>query len=134
MSTETPALNPHQLKVAIEEMQRRHGAPPWHERLIVNDHFIITVICQSPGHENDWHYHLTDECWSIYEGHLSWTIEGTPDPIHVHTGDWIIAPANHFHLIQVHGDAPSIRIAITAAGEYHRHDRDNKPPHPARSS
>jgi quercetin dioxygenase-like cupin family protein len=126
-----PALNADNVKVEIEAMKARHGAPPWHEVLVRNDRYVVTVICQAPGHQNDWHYHLSDECWSIYEGELSWTLEGRSEPIHVTAGDWIIAPANTFHLIQVHGDRPAIRIAITHLGEYHRHDRENKPPAPA---
>ena len=127
----SPTLSAERIKLSIEELKARHGPPPWHEQIVANDRFVITVICQAPGHQNDWHYHLTDECWSIYEGELSWTLEGQPEPIHVTAGDWIIAPANTFHLIQVHGDRPSIRIATTYTGEYHRHDRADKPPAPA---
>ena len=129
-ATVTPTLNPQQLSVSIEDLKARHGEPPWSERIVVNDRYVVTVICQNPGHQNDWHYHLVDECWSIYEGELSWTLEGRDEPIHVKAGDWILAPANTFHYIQVQGDRPSIRIAITPAGEYHRHDRENKPPAP----
>ena len=129
-ATATPTLNPQQLSVSIEDLKARHGEPPWSERIVVNDRYVISVICQNPGHQNDWHYHLVDECWSIYEGELSWTLEGQDEPIHVKAGDWILAPANTFHYIQVHGDKPSIRIAVTPAGEYHRHDRENKPPAP----
>ncbi len=129
-ATVTPTLNPQQLSLSIEDLKARHGEPPWSERIVVNDRYVISVICQNPGHQNDWHYHLVDECWSIYEGELSWTLEGRDEPIHVKAGDWILAPANTFHYIQVHGDQPSIRIAITYAGEYHRHDRENKPPAP----
>ena len=126
----TPTLNAAQLKVSIEEIKARRGPAPWGERIVINDRYTITVICQNPGHQNDWHYHLVDECWSIYEGELSWTLEGQPEPIHVKAGDWILAPANTFHYIQDHGDQPSIRIAISYTGEYHRHDRENKPPAP----
>ena len=129
-ATVTPTLNPQQLTLNIEELKARRGPAPWNERIVVNDRYVITVICQNPGHQNDWHYHLVDECWSIYEGELSWTLEGRDEPIHVKAGDWILAPANTFHYIQVHGDKPSIRIAITYAGEYHRHERENKPPAP----
>jgi quercetin dioxygenase-like cupin family protein len=125
-----PALSSERLKIGIEEIKARHGDPPWHEILTINDRYTVTVICQAPGHPNDWHYHLADECWSIYEGELSWTMEGQPEPIHVKTGDWILAPANTFHLIQVHGDRQAIRIAVSHLGEYHRHDRENKPPAP----
>ena len=130
-ATAAPSLSARQLKVSVEEVKARRGPAPWGERIVINDRFVITVICQTPGHQNDWHYHLADECWYIYEGELSWTLEGQNEPIHVEAGDWIIAPANTFHYIQVHGDKPSIRIAVTYAGEYHRHDRENKPPAPA---
>lgn len=127
----TPTLNPQRLKLSIEELKARHGPPPWHEQIVINDRFVVTVICQAPGHQNDWHYHVVDEVWSIYEGELSWTLEGQPEPIHVSGGDWIIAPANTFHFIQVHGDRQAIRIAVSYAGEPHRHERENKPPAPA---
>ena len=45
-------------------------------------------------------------------------------------GEWIFAPANTFHLIEVLGEQPAIRIAITPAGEYHRHERADAPPAP----
>jgi quercetin dioxygenase-like cupin family protein len=127
----TPTLNPQRLKLSIEELKARLGPPPWHEQIVINDRFVVTVICQGPGHRNDWHDHVVDETWSIYEGELSWTLEGQREPIHVSAGDWIIAPANTFHFIQVHGDHPSIRIAISYAGEPHRHERENQPPAPA---
>ena len=119
-------------KVAVEEVTAAKGAAPWSHRIAVNDHYNITVIHQNPGHQNDWHYHHTPEIWYIYEGELSWTLEGQQDtPIHVKAGEWIIAPANTYHFIQVHGDQPSIRIAITPDGEFHRYDRENKPEAPA---
>jgi len=119
-------------RVAVEEVKAAKGDAPWGHRIAVNDHYNITVIRQNPGHQNDWHYHLTPEIWYIYEGELSWTLEGQQDtPIHVKAGDFIIAPANTFHFIQVHGDQPSIRIAITPDGEFHRYERENKPPAPA---
>ena len=118
-------------KLAVEELKAIKGDAPWAHNIAANDHYRITVIRQNPGHQNDWHYHLTPEVWYIYEGELSWTLEGQQDtPIHVKAGEWIIAPANTFHFIQVHGDQPSIRIAITPASEFHRYDRENKPPAP----
>jgi hypothetical protein len=38
-------------------------------------------------------------------------------------GDIVFAPAMHYHHIRPTGDRPSIRLAITPAGEFHRHDR-----------
>jgi quercetin dioxygenase-like cupin family protein len=118
------------LKVNVEEIKGRRGPAPWNERIVVNDRYVVTVICQNPGTKNDWHYHLTDEYWYIYEGDLSWTIEGQVEPIHVKAGDFILAPGNCFHLIKVHGDKQAIRIATTYEGEWHRHERENKPPAP----
>ena len=39
------------------------------------------------------------------------------------SGDIVYAPARHYHHIRPTGDRPSIRLAITPAGEFHRHDR-----------
>lgn len=123
-------LSPEQLKFGIEELKASHGEPPWAAPMVRTDRYVVTVICQAPGHQNDWHYHLSDECWYIYEGELSWTLEGRAEPIHVKAGEWILAPANTFHLIQVHGGQPSIRIAMSYTGEYHRHERADAPPAP----
>ena len=54
-----------------------------------------------PGTQNDHHYHLEDEWWYIAEGELAWEMEGEPEPIHVKAGDFVFAPANHYHLIHV---------------------------------
>src|SRR5690349_4381693 len=84
-ATSVPVLGVNeQFKVSVEEVKAAKGAAPWGHRIAVNDHYNITVICQDPGHQNDWHYHLTPEIWYIYEGELSWTLEGQQDtPIHV---------------------------------------------------
>ena len=119
-------------KLSVEDIKATKGAAPWGHRIADNEHYNITVIYQDPGHQNDWHYHLTPEIWYIYEGELSWTLEGRQDsPIQVKAGEWIIAPPNTYHFIQVHGDKPSIRIAVTPNGEFHRYDRENKPEAPA---
>ena len=127
----SPVLSPEQVTAGIEELKARHGPPPWATQLVRTDRYMITVICQAPGHQNDWHYHLADECWSVYEGELSWTLEGRDEPVRVKAGEWILAPANTFHLIEVLGDQPAIRIAISNADEYHRHERADAPPAPA---
>jgi len=121
--SDSPVLRPGQLKVAVEELKARRGDPPWVERIVANDRFVVTVICQAPGHQNRRHYHIVEECWYVHEGELSWTTEGEEEPIHVRAGEWILAPANCFHLIQVHGDRPAIRVAVSVAGEPHRHER-----------
>jgi quercetin dioxygenase-like cupin family protein len=127
---DVPVLSPEQLTMGIEALKERYGPPPWAVPLVQTDRYVVMVICQAPGHRNDWHYHLVDECWSVYEGELSWTLEGRAEPVRVGAGEWILAPANTFHLIQVHGDHPAIRIAISYTGEYHRHERPDAPPDP----
>lgn len=129
-TTAGPTLRPGGLKVGVDELKARNGTAPWVERLVMNDRFVVTVICQPPGHRNDWHYHRTEECWYVHEGELSWTVEGEEEPVHVGAGEWILAPANRFHLIQVHGDRPAIRVAVSCAGEPHRHEREDAPPAP----
>ncbi|MFZ0217641.1 MAG: cupin domain-containing protein [Candidatus Dormiibacterota bacterium] len=131
-TTSELALNPENLSISVEQVKARQGAAPWSEQIVRNDRYVVTVICQEPGHQNDWHYHVVDECWFIYEGELSWTMEGRPEPVRVKAGDWVLAPANTCHFIQVHGDRPGIRIAIAYAGEPHRHEREGgMPPAPA---
>jgi glutathione S-transferase len=120
-------LHVGRLKVAVEELKVRRGAAPWVERIVANDRFAVTVICQAPGHRNDWHHHVVEECWYVHEGELSWEIEGEPEPVRVGAGEWILAPAGRFHLIRVHGDQPAIRVAVSVAGEPHRHTRADRP-------
>jgi len=128
-----PVLGGDRLSVAIAELIQTNGDPPWSAQIVANQRFVVTVICQAPGHRNDWHYHLLDECWYIHQGSLSWSLEGHDEPFRVSAGDWMLAPANTFHLIQVHGTEPAIRIAVAPSGEYHRHDREgNTPPEPER--
>jgi quercetin dioxygenase-like cupin family protein len=126
----TPTLNPARLSASIEDLKALHVRAPWSEPMVVNDRYTVTVICQDPGHQNDWHYHLVDECWYVHEGELSWTMEGQDEAIHVRAGEWVFAPANTFHLIRVHGAGAAIRVAISYTGEPHRHDREAKPPAP----
>ena len=126
-----PALNVGEIVTSLSAIKARHGAPPWTERLIVNDRMTATVICQEPGRENDWHYHIVDEWWMIVEGQLAWEIESYGPPRYVKAGYFVYAPANHFHLIHVVGDQPAIRIAVSYTGEPHRHER-TEPPAPPR--
>ena len=56
----SPALSPERISMGIEELKARHGPPPWAATMVQTDRYIVTVICQAPGHQNDWHYHLAD--------------------------------------------------------------------------
>lgn len=116
-------LNNDVLTARIAEIRERKGPPPWAERVVLTDEFYVTVICQAPGHENDYHYHQHDEAWLIMEGELAWHYEHAPEPHRVKAGDVVFGPKNLWHHIEVLGDTPAIRVGITANGEFHRYDR-----------
>jgi quercetin dioxygenase-like cupin family protein len=111
------------LHARIDEIKKAKGAAPWVEKLVVNDQIVGTLICQPPGHQTDRHYHLTDEWWIVLEGEIDWEIEGHAAPVRARAGDFVFAPARHYHHIRPTGAGPSIRLAITPPGEFHRHDR-----------
>jgi mannose-6-phosphate isomerase-like protein (cupin superfamily) len=107
----------------LEEIKRARGAPPWSEKIVVNDQLVGTVICQPPGHPNDRHYHLVDEWWFVVEGEIDWEIEGQTEPVRARAGDFVFVPARHFHHIRPRGSQPTIRLAVTPPGEFHRLER-----------
>jgi mannose-6-phosphate isomerase-like protein (cupin superfamily) len=109
------------LHARIEDIKRGKGAPPWSEKLVVNDQIVGTLICQPAGHKTDTHYHLVDEWWVVLEGEIDW-VEGA-EVVRARAGDVVYAPAMHYHHIKPTGSGPSIRLAITPPGEFHRHDR-----------
>jgi quercetin dioxygenase-like cupin family protein len=117
-------LGPGNLHVRLEEIKRARGAPPWIERVVVNDQIVGTLICQPPGHSTDRHYHIVDEWWFVIEGEIDWEIEGQAEPVRARAGDLVFVPANYFHHIRPTGSGPSIRLAILPAGEVHRHKRE----------
>jgi mannose-6-phosphate isomerase-like protein (cupin superfamily) len=115
-------LGAAKLHARVEDIKRSKGAPPWSEKLVVNDQIVGTLICQPSGHQTDRHYHLVDEWWVVLEGEIDWEIEGA-DVVRACAGDVVYAPAMHYHHIRPTGTGLSIRLAITPPGEYHRHDR-----------
>jgi mannose-6-phosphate isomerase-like protein (cupin superfamily) len=115
-------LGAARLHARIEDIKRSKGAPPWSEKLVVNDQIVGTLICQPAGHKTDTHYHLVDEWWVVLEGEIDWEIEGA-EVVRARAGDVVYAPALHYHHIKPMGSGPSIRLAITPPGEFHRHDR-----------
>jgi quercetin dioxygenase-like cupin family protein len=116
-------LNKEILTARIAELKERKGPAPWAEQVVASDEFYVTVICQAPGHVNDYHYHQHDEAWLIMEGELAWHYEHAPEAHRVKAGDVVFGPRNLWHHIEVLGDTPAIRVGITPAGEYHRYDR-----------
>ena len=97
--------------------------PPWAEPVVISDEVQGFVICQAPGHPPDKHFHHHDEWWLLLEGETHWEIEGQPEPVIAKTGTFIFVPKEHYHTIIVKGNAPSIRLAISVAGERHLHDK-----------
>lgn len=116
-------LGTGKLHARVEDIKRAKGQAPWVEKVVVNDQVVGTLICQPPGHATDRHYHLVDEWWVVMEGEIEWEIEGHGEVVRARAGDLVFAPAKHYHHIRPTGDRPSIRLAITPAGEFHRHDR-----------
>ena len=116
-------LGTGKLHARVEDIKRAKGQAPWVEKVVVNDQVVGTLICQPPGHATDRHYHLVDEWWVVMEGEIDWEIEGHGEVVRARAGDLVFAPAKHYHHIRPTGDRPSIRLAITPAGEFHRHDR-----------
>jgi mannose-6-phosphate isomerase-like protein (cupin superfamily) len=122
-ATVSGLLGRETLHACIDDIKRAKGAPPWAEKLVVNEQIVGTLICQPAGHETDTHYHLTDEWWIVLEGEIDWEIEGYREPVRAKAGDFVFAPARHYHHIRPTGTGPSIRLAITPPGEFHRYDR-----------
>ena len=121
MATEVAVLSPTLMSTSLEEIKQRNGEPPWHDRVIISNEFVVTAICQPAGHKGDRHYHFKDECWFVAEGEIIWNM-GDGQRIHAKVGDFILAPKNTWHLIEPTGDGPSIRVAVSVTGEPHRHD------------
>lgn len=121
-------LNLENLTVQIEALKQKHSEPPWVEKLIETEQFRLVVICHPPGYENDYHYHTNDECWVVVEGEMAWHYEHEPWPHRVTAPAVVFAPKNLWHHIEILGDKPAIRIAISAPGEFHRYDRPGARP------
>ncbi len=109
--------------ISLADAKSRHGDPPWAERVVLTDEMQGTLICQSPGHPNDKHYHNHDEWWLVMEGEIHWEVEGQSEPVKARAGSFVFVPKRHYHHIHVKGDKPAIRLAISVAGETHLHDK-----------
>jgi quercetin dioxygenase-like cupin family protein len=118
-----PILNAETLGIDLEEVKHRQGPPPWGVQVVLTDHVVGTLICQSPGHPNDRHYHIKDEWWVVLEGEIEWEVEGAAERVHARPGTFVFVPRNRFHHIHVVGDRPAIRLAVSFPGEPHRHER-----------
>lgn len=109
--------------INLDEVKAKHGNPPWSELIVFTDEMQGILICQAPDHPNDKHYHHHDEWWVVLEGEIHWEIEGQSEPAKAKVGNFVYVPKEHYHHIHVKGDKPSIRLAISVAGERHLHDK-----------
>ena len=123
MSTSNSILTTGFHSISLDDVKSRHGDPPWNDSVVFTDEMQGTLICQSPGHPNDKHYHKHDEWWLVMEGEIHWEIEGQSEPVKAKTGDFVFVPKHHYHHIHVKGNKPAIRLAISVAGETHLHDK-----------
>jgi len=130
MSARFPLLGAGRLQVAIEDLKKTKGDPPWSEAVVLADDVQAFIICHPPGQPNDTHYHRHDEWWVVLQGEIDWYIEGEPEPIRGRAGDLIFGPKLRWHHIEPVGVEPTIRMAINARGEFHRYDRPGCRPLP----
>ena len=104
---------------SVGKLREKLGAGSWAARIIYNERFGGVLIQQQPGEGNRLHYHPdADECWVILAGEWEWFIEGEGTK-KVLTNDIIVVKKGIKHQITCVGDAPGIRLAITAPDVNH---------------
>ena len=105
--------------VELKKIKERCGEPPWVARVIYNEHFGCTLICQMPGAGCRFHYHPeADETWVILEGEFEWYMEGR-GVIQAKEKDIVFVKRGMKHQIRCIGPVPGIRYAITAPDVNH---------------
>ena len=123
MPLHVPLLDNVRLQARLAELKVSKGPAPWIERIVLTDAIHVTVVCQNPGPPNDRHYHRNEETWFVVEGELLWFVDGHDQPLQARAGDFIFAPREQYHQIQVVGSGPSIRIVIGTPDDPHLHDQ-----------
>ena len=118
-----PILSSALNTINLEEIKRQMGPPPWWRSVVLAEHVLGTLICQTSAATTDNHVHDYDEWWLVLEGAIDWVIEGRAEPVHAKAGDFVFVPALTFHHIFPQGDMPSIRLAISLPGHPHLHER-----------
>ncbi len=91
----------------------------WAVRVAYNKHFGGVVIQQMPREGNRLHSHPnTAECWVILDGELIWWTLNYPR--YVKAGDIVNVTAGVEHRIEVRGNKPSVRFAVTVPDVVHQ--------------
>lgn len=107
------------------DIKKKMKGESWAVRVVCNDRFGGTLICQKPGEGNRLHYHPdSDECWVILEGAWKWYIDGM-GVRSVKKGDIVVVAKGTKHLIQCVGKKPGIRFAITKPNVEHIYAKRN---------
>ncbi len=123
MPLHVPLLDSNRLMAHLDQLKSSHRRPPWIERVVLTEGFHITVICQNPGAPTDRHRHEFEEAWYIVEGEIDWFFEGSADPLHSRAGDFVFAPRERYHQLQVVGAETSLRIAMGTPNDVHIGER-----------
>ena len=121
-----PILSSALNTINLEEIKRGMGPPPWFRPVVLADHVMGALICQTSSVTTDNHVHDYDEWWLVLEGEIHWVIEGRDEPVRAKAGDFIFVPALTFHHIFPQGDQPSIRLAVSLPGKSHLHQRPER--------
>lgn len=91
----------------------------WSTRIVNSPSNCITLIQQLPGEGNRKHYHRNwNEVWLIYSG--KWQVQYNSEKYkNVRKGDVVCIPRNTLHHIEVIGNNPGLRIAISRSDVLH---------------
>ena len=98
----------------------------WSKRIVNSKSNCMTLIQQLPNEGNRKHYHRNwEEIWIIYSG--EWQVQYNSEKYkNVTKGDVVYIPRNILHHIEVIGDNPGLRIAISRADILHIYKKHNK--------
>lgn len=98
----------------------------WSKRIVNSKSNCLTLIQQLPGEGNRKHYHRNwSEVWLIHSG--EWQVQYNSEKYkNVKKGDVIYIPRNTLHHIEVIGDKPGLRIAISREDIIHIYKNHSK--------
>ena len=93
----------------------------WADRIIYNETFSATLICQKYNETNRAHFHKKDdEWWVILQGKIKWWIQDHGEVI-ASKGDIVFVPRGKLHKIKTISKTNSIRLAICRPDIPHFH-------------
>ena len=109
------ALN--RLEVAIEEVRRGLGPPPWRQPIVGSTALRVVLMAWKPSFRTVPHVHpRAEEVFHVLEGQAAFRIGNEEDRI-VGPGTVLLAPRATWHSIRVVGDAPLLMLIALAPNE-----------------